>query len=512
MNVTTALKNEIEGMQESESILEMRSVSKVFPGVKALDGVNLEIKEGEVHALMGENGAGKSTLMKILAAKYKADQGEIIYQGEKLQISNPLEAKEKGIILIHQEISLVPEMTVAENIFLGSLPVKRFNRVDWATLNKRSREILQQLDCDFKETDITGKLTIARQQMVEITRALVHNPKIVIFDEPTASLTDREKDILFTNINKLKKKGVAIVYISHRMDEIFEISDRISVLRDGKKTATLKTSSTNESEITELMIGRKIENKFTIKKNSFGEEVIKLEDLSSKGSFENISFSIRKGEIVGLYGLVGAGRSEVAEALFGIRRPDNGKIYIEGAEKKIANSEKAVEFGIGYVPEDRKHQGLVLGMSCIDNMSLAKLDSLQSFGFVKRNEEMNIFDKYKDVLSISTPGPLQKVVNLSGGNQQKIVIAKWLCMHPKLLILDEPTRGIDVGSKTEIHKLIHKLADDGYAILVISSEMPEIMRVSHRIITMYEGKMTGEFSQDEITETNLINGITNQIQ
>ncbi len=512
MNVTTALKNEIEGMQESESILEMRSVSKVFPGVKALDGVNLEIKEGEVHALMGENGAGKSTLMKILAAKYKADQGEIIYQGEKLQISNPLEAKEKGIILIHQEISLVPEMTVAENIFLGSLPVKRFNRVDWATLNKRSREILQQLDCDFKETDITGKLTIARQQMVEITRALVHNPKIVIFDEPTASLTDREKDILFTNINKLKKKGVAIVYISHRMDEIFEISDRISVLRDGKKTATLKTSSTNESEITELMIGRKIENKFTIKKNSFGEEVIKLEDLSSKGSFENISFSIRKGEIVGLYGLVGAGRSEVAEALFGIRRPDNGKIYIEGAEKKIANSEKAVEFGIGYVPEDRKHQGLVLGMSCIDNMSLAKLDSLQSFGFVKRNEEMNIFDKYKDVLSISTPGPLQKVVNLSGGNQQKIVIAKWLCMHPKVLILDEPTRGIDVGSKTEIHKLIHKLADDGYAILVISSEMPEIMRVSHRIITMYEGKMTGEFSQDEITETNLINGITNQIQ
>jgi len=494
---------------QNDVILEMKNISRSFPGVKALNQVNLEIKKGEVLALVGENGAGKSTLMKVLAGVYSRDEGEIIYQGKSVSYHNPLEAKEDGIIIIFQELNLVSELTVAENIFLGTMPTKRFGIIDRKKIKEEARRALNELECDYDENAIVGSLSLARQQMVEIARALVHRANIVILDEPTASLTGHDKEILFRNIRRLKEQGTAIVYISHKMEEIFEISDRITVLRDGEKTGTLVTAETNRNEVTQKMIGRDLDEFYEKASTKFGEEVLRVENLTRKDEFSDISFSIRKGEVLGLYGLVGAGRSEVAETIFGIRPSSSGKIYINGQEKRILNSRSAVSLGIGFVPESRKEQGLVLGMSCKENQSLANIRYLQKFGFIQEREVSRSFQEYQDKLSISCAGPGQPVVNLSGGNQQKIVIAKWLSVNPAILILDEPTRGIDVGSKAEIHKLIARMAEAGMAILVISSEMPEIMGISHRILTIHQGSISGEFSGEEITESNLIHAITN---
>lgn len=496
-----------------EFVLKVKDISKTFPGVKALKNVSLDLRKGEVLALCGENGAGKSTLMKILAGIQPPDkgEGEIIYQGEKVLFTDPLEAKNNGIILIFQELSLVSELSVAENIYLGSLPKNKYNKVDWKTLNANAKEIINELECHFDETEIVGTLSIAQQQMVEIARALAYGAKVVIFDEPTSSLTEKEKNILFRNIEKLKNKGVGIIYITHKMDEVFEISDRITVFRDGTKTGTLITSESELSQVTELMIGRTLDDYFHKCKAKRGKEILRVEGLYKRNYFSDISFSLYEGEVVGLYGLVGAGRSEMVESIFGVRSLDSGKIYMDGKEINIRNSRDAVRNKIGFVPENRKEQGLVLGMSCRDNISLAKLPWIQNNGFIKNDEESTIFDEYKKKLSISTPGPLQKAVNLSGGNQQKIVIAKWMCMSPKVFILDEPTRGIDVGSKAEIHKLIADMAEAGIAVLVISSEMPEIMGISNRIITMREGRITGEFTDSEVSETKLINAITHDV-
>ncbi len=493
----------------NNSVLEMRNITKSFPGVKALNKVNLNINNGEVHALLGENGAGKSTLMKILAGIHTADEGEVIFNGEKITFRTPQEASEKGILLIHQELSLVNELSIAENIFLGNLPKKYINVIDKAELKKRSRKALDRLDCHFSVDELVGNLTVAQQQMVEIARALVYNPKLIIFDEPTASLTETEKEILFKNIRQFKEQGIASIYISHRLEEIIEITDRITVLRDGEKTGERLTKSITQDDIVELMIGRKINKKLTegVHKD-LGKEVIKVNNITSGDTFTNISFSISEGEILGLYGLIGAGRTEVAESIFGIRKINSGDIFFEGKEQKISNSNKAVKLGIGFVPENRKEQGLILEMSCKDNMTLASLNKVSRQGVINSKREKSTFNEYVELLSISTPGPLQPVINLSGGNQQKIVIGKWINSNPKLLILDEPTRGIDIGSKTEIHKLIHELASQGFAILVISSEMLEIMAVSHKVITMYEGRATGEFHDKEITEANLIRGIS----
>lgn len=495
---------------EVQTILALKGITKSFPGVKVLDGVNLDIRKGEVHALLGENGAGKSTLMKIISGLYTPDAGAILYRDEPIVLNDPLDAKRKGIILIHQEISLVPELSVAENIFLGSIPLKRFHRIDWKKLFAQSRQILDELHCDFAEDRLAGSLTIARQQMVEIARALAYQANLVIFDEPTSSLTDQEKDVLFHIIRKLKSKGVGIVYISHRMDEIFAISDRISVLRDGVKTGERVTAETSPKEVTRLMIGRDIDGSVTRAGTGRGDEVLSVERLSGKPYFRDISFSIRKGEVLGLYGLVGAGRSELAETIFGLRKADGGTIRVEGKEVRIPDSRAAVDLGFGLIPEDRKRQGLVLHMSCEQNLSLAGVHRMHKWGLIRRKLEASLFDKYRQLLAIKTSSPENPVVHLSGGNQQKIIIGKWLAMNPKLLILDEPTRGIDVGSKTEIHKLIRSMADEGYSILVISSEMPEIMSVSDRIITMCQGKMTAEFSREIVTENHLILGATDQ--
>ncbi len=496
-------------MADDNIILEVQNISKTYPGVKALADVNLKVRKGEVLALVGENGAGKSTLMKALAGVHKPDSGsgDIILDGQVVEFNNSLEAKKAGLILIFQELSLVTELSVAENIFLGNLPKTKRGFIDWKTLNKLTDDIMQELELDIRAQELVGNLSISKQQMVEIARALSMGVKVVIFDEPTSSLTENEKEILFKNIRKLKDKGVSIIYITHKMDEVFEISDRIEVLRDGQNTGSLVTADVKLEDITKLMIGRILDDYFHKNEAQKGDEVLRVEDLTINGQFEKISFTVHSGEVVGLYGLVGAGRSEVCETIFGARSPDSGKIFIKGREVAVRSTEQAVKHGIGFVPEDRKEQGLVLKMTCKENISLAKLPWINKHGFLDKSIEMDMYEEYKDKLSISTPGHYQKVINLSGGNQQKIVIAKWLSMDPNILILDEPTRGIDVGSKAEIHKLIAKAAETGYAVVVISSEMPEIMGVSDRIIAMRSGKITGEFTGDEVTEVSLLNAI-----
>ncbi|MAX32155.1 MAG: D-xylose ABC transporter ATP-binding protein [Halomonadaceae bacterium] len=496
--------------QAEVPILSLVNITKKFPGVIALNKVSFDVRAGEVHALLGENGAGKSTLMKVLAGKHKPNGGQILLEGEEKVFDNPKRAKKSGIVLIHQEQSLVPEMSVAENIFLGSLPKKWGNLVDWKRLHRESTEILDRLKCSFSSKDMVSDLSIAKKQMVEIARALVFTPKVVVFDEPTASLTDHEKPVLYDIINTLREQGVGIVYISHRMDEIFHLSQRISVLRDGEYNGTVNTADTNEDEVTKLMIGRSLEFDHASKPKDFGDNMLELRGLTVDGVFRDVSFSVRKGEIVGMYGLVGAGRSEVAETIFGLRKPSGGEILLDGQVAQLRSSHEAVAQGIALVPEDRKDQGLILGMNCRDNMTLAGLETVSKNGFMRPAAEKTVYDKYQQAMKIKTPGWRQKVGNLSGGNQQKIVIGKWLHTQPKLLILDEPTRGIDVGSKSEIHALIKELARTGYAVLVISSEMPEVLGVSNRIIAMYDGKVTAEFDGDAVSEDALVQAITGQ--
>ncbi len=493
---------------QQEPALRLKGIVKTFPGVRALDGVDFEVMPGEVHALLGENGAGKSTLMKVLAGMHQPDEGQIIIAGKPVRMTTPIEAKAQGVVLIHQELSLVPEMSAAENIYLGELPLKRFGRVDWTTLLERSNAILKRLNCNFRGEVTVANLSIANQQMVEIARALTVDARVVVFDEPTASLTDAEKVVLFEIINDLKARGVGIVYISHRMDEIFTLSDRITVLRDGAYRGTLTTADTDEDEVTRLMIGRSLDLSRDTAEHSLGEVVLEVRDLSCAPLFKKISFSVRAGEVVGFYGLVGAGRTEIAETLFGLRSPDSGEILVDGSPVQINSPADAIKLGISLVPENRKEQGLVLSMNCRDNMTLPQVQNLTTGPFVSSGAEIAIFDKYRDKLEIKTPSWRQTTRVLSGGNQQKIVIGKWLSMHPRVLIVDEPTRGIDVGSKSEIHMLLRALAAQGYAVIVISSEMPEVLRVADRIVAMYSGRIMREFTAEQVTEDSLVQAIS----
>ncbi|MBV0911837.1 sugar ABC transporter ATP-binding protein [Anianabacter salinae] len=495
-------------MTDQTPALRLEGIVKTFPGVRALDDVSFAVMPGEVHALMGENGAGKSTLMKVLGGIHQPDEGRIFIDEEATVMTSPIQAKARGVVFIHQELSLADELSVAENIFLGELPRKTLGRVDWAALYARTDDILGKLNVGFNARTRVGELSIANQQMVEIARALTVDPRAVIFDEPTASLTDAEKVVLFDVIADLKARGVGIVYISHRMEEIFKITDRISVLRDGQYRGTLNTSETDEDEVTQLMIGRSLDLSRNHAHAELGEVAIEVRGLSCGKVYRDISFSVRRGEVVGFYGLVGAGRTEIAETIFGLRDPDAGAIYLDGKEVRIASPIDAIRHGISLVPEDRKGQGLVLGMNCRDNMTLPQVDDMTSSVFVSERAELSIFDHYKDKLDIRTPGWRQTVGNLSGGNQQKIVIGKWLSMNPKLLIVDEPTRGIDVGSKAEIHNLIRDLATQGYAVIVISSEMPEVLHLADRVVAMHQGRIVREFTAEEVTEDSLIQAIS----
>src|SRR6056297_3079776 len=484
-------------MTEGDPVLRVENIVKTFPGVRALDGVSFTVMPGEVHALMGENGAGKSTLMKVLGGIHQPNGGSIFVEEVETVMAGPLEAKAKGIVFIHQELSLAEELSVAENIYLGELPLKSFGRVDWSTLYERTDAILKKLNVGFTSRTKVGDLSIANQQMVEIARALTVDAKAVIFDEPTASLTDAEKSVLFEVIADLQSDGVGIVYISHRMEEIFKITDRITVLCDGQYCGTVETANTNEEAVTQLMIGRKLDLSRNASHHELGDVALEVRGLSCGKLFQDISFEVRSGEVLGFYGLVGAGRTEIAETLFGLRDPSGGQILLDGEEVRIHSPVDAIARGISLVPEDRKGQGLVLGMNCRDNMTLPQVQDLTSGPFVAEGAEIAIFDQYRDRLDIRTPGW-----------KQTVVIGKWLSMRPKVLIVDEPTRGIDVGSKSEIHKLIRELAAQGYAVIVISSEMPEVLHVADRIVAMYSGKIMRTFTSEEVTEDNLIQAIS----
>jgi ribose transport system ATP-binding protein len=491
------------------AFLEARGISKSYPGVQALSGVDFSLRAGEVHALCGENGAGKSTLARILAGSEIPDAGTLRLAGSIVSFRKPLDAKRAGVLLIHQELSLIPELSVAENIYLGSLPRLRLCRVDYRKLFANAEALLSEFQCGVKATDIVEDLSIAKRQLVEIARAAAFKCSVAIFDEPTASLSDEEARVLFACIANLKAAGAGVIYISHKMAEIFRLSDRITVLRDGALRDTLSTQDTDEDAVTRLMIGRAVERSRDSLTPQRGEEILRVERFSVPGFVDDASFSVHKSEVVGLYGLVGAGRSELVEAIFGVRKKSPGsEIYWLNALRAIPNSRCAMELGIGLIPEDRKRQGLVLGMDVAQNVTLPLIDLLQTMGFLKRRREEAVYDRYRARLSIKASTSHEKALNLSGGNQQKIVIAKWLATEAKLLILDEPTRGIDVGAKAEIHRLIAELAALGMAILVISSEMQEIIAVSHRILAMYKGRFVGDFSGGERSERNLIAAVT----
>ena len=474
-------------------ILEVKGISKYFPGVQALGGVDLDIKKGEVHSIVGENGAGKSTLMKVLTGVYKRDEGEYYFEGKPAVFQNIHQSIELGISCIYQELTIVPMLDVAKNLFLGNLPVNRYGVVDYKRLYEEAEEVLKLLGMDLSPRTLAKDLSVAQHQMIEIGRAVSRKAKVIIMDEPTSSLTDNETAVLFRVIRSLKEKGIGIFYISHKLEEIIKISDRISVFRDGKKIITFPNDSTvSQDMIIGHMIGRKIENYYNKQVVEKGETALEVRGLTRKGVFEDVSFQVRKGEVLGFFGLVGAGRSEVMTALVGIDKADAGEIFIDGKPRRIHSPAAAISAGIGFVPEDRRQQGLILRLSVKFNSLIIKMNQIARFGVTNDREETRIANEYKEYLDIKTPNLGKSVGELSGGNQQKVVIAKWLMMNPKILILDEPTRGIDVGAKTEIYRLINELSAKGVAVIVISSELPEALGLSDRIITMAEGRITGD--------------------
>jgi inositol transport system ATP-binding protein len=486
-----------------ETILELSHISKNFSGVKALNSVSLQLKRGTVHALMGENGAGKSTLMKIVAGIYTPDEGEIRLSGKPIEVTSPAKALEYGIAMIHQELSPVPEMTVAENIFLGREPT-RYGFVDFKEMFKRTERLFGSIGIAINPRSRMKDLKVSDIQLVEIAKALSFDSEVIIMDEPTSAITDREVDQLFAVIADLKSKGKGIIYISHKMNEIFQISDEITVLRDGQYINTKAAVETNTKEIISMMVGRELADVFPKTIANPKEVILEVNNLSKKGQFYNISFQVRRGEIVGVAGLMGSGRTEVMEAVFGITKPDAGEIWIEGNKVNLSSPMQAISLGLAFVTEDRKKQGLNLLASVKDNITISSLDDIMTSGLLNLARERQLADHYIEKLRIKTRSRDQKVQNLSGGNQQKVVLAKWLMTKPKILILDEPTRGIDVGAKFEIYKLINQLASDGYAVIVISSELPEIIGLSHRILVFHERTLAGELDSKEANQESIM--------
>ena len=495
-------------------ILEAKNISKFFPGVKALQNVNLTLRKGEVHVLIGENGAGKSTLMKILYGIYKADEGEIILRGEKTVIENPRMANEQGIAMIHQELSPVTEMTIAENIFLGKEPARGAGMINFAEMNRKAKELLDQVGMgNVPPTTLMRRLSTSQQQMVEIAKALSHEAEIIIMDEPTSSITESEVENLFGIIRKLKSEGRCIVYISHKMSELFVIGDVITVFRDGLQVGDFDIKDVDEPKLIRLMVDREINEIYPQRKNVPGEVALKVEDLCQEGNFSNVSFEARRGEILGFAGLIGAGRTEVMNAIFGVTKAESGTITVDG--KVIARQSPAImkKTGLGYVTEDRKGSGLVLGMSVGDNIILSSLDRLSNkIGWIHDRGALRECEEFKETLKIKTPTMATRAGSLSGGNQQKIVLAKWLMQSPDVIVFDEPTRGIDVGAKTEIYKLIADLAERGKAIIFISSELPEILGLCDRILVMSEGKITGELTGEEVTQEKILTFATAEME
>lgn len=488
-------------------ILEIKNVTKRFPGVLALDKVQLTLKKGEVHVLLGENGAGKSTLIKTLTGAYVPDEGEMFFDGEKIKLESPLHAQKLGISAVYQEFNLIPELDAAKNIFLGKeLMAGHSIKLNHKEMYRKSAEYLKEIGANINLHTPVKSLGVASQQMVEIAKAISTDCKVLILDEPTAVLTNQEIDKLFEVVETLKKKGVAIVFISHRLEEINRIGDKVTVMRDGTyvETVDVEKGNLDTDYLVKLMVGREITNKFPKVKIEIGEEILKVKNLNRKGVLHDINLSLHKGEILGIGGLVGAGRTETVKAIFGADKIDSGEITLFGKKVHIKQPIDAIRLGIGLAPEDRKVEGLNLGMSIKDNIIMASADRISKMGVINKKKRQEIPDSLKEELKIVTPNINQLAGNLSGGNQQKVVLSKWIASHSKIVIFDEPTRGIDVGAKVEVYQLMNQLIQQGVGIIMISSELPELLAMSDRIIVMHEGRITGELKGEEATQEDVL--------
>ena len=493
-------------------ILTMKGIDKSFPGVHALDHVDFEVRRGEVHALMGENGAGKSTLMKVLTGIYTKDSGTITYEGREVSFHNTREAQDAGIVIVHQELNMVGHLTVAQNIYIGR-EFKKGIRIDDKKMNEEAAKLFERLHIHIDPTETMSNLTVGKQQMCEIAKAISRDAKVIIFDEPSAALTEAEIEELFKIIRDLREQQVGIVYISHRMDEIKVITDRVTVMRDGTYVGTLITKDCTKEDIINMMVGRVIyeDPKACSAVPADAPVVLRVEHLNAGRMVQDVSFELHKGEILGFSGLMGAGRTETARAIFGADPKESGDIYINGEKVEINSPQDAVRNGIGYLSEDRKQYGIVVQKTVAENSTMANLENFMRGLFINKKKEAEAAQKYVDSLATKTPSVEQLVVNLSGGNQQKVVIAKWLVKDCEILIFDEPTRGIDVGAKNEIYKLMNRLAEEGKSIIMISSEMTEILRMSDRVLVMCEGKKTGELDIQEATQETIMTLATREI-
>ena len=497
-------------MGDTPYLLRAEAIDKRFPGVHALERVDFDLKPGEVHVLLGENGAGKSTLMKIFSGTLIKDSGKIFIQDREVNIENPNHARDLGIGMVYQELSLVPSLSVAENIFLGRLPKRNTGTVHWSRLFEETRRLFDGFDVDVGPQQRVRALGMAERQLVEIAKALSLNIQILLLDEPTSALSEEERERLFDIIRQLQRRGVGTVYVSHRLDEVPQIGQRVTVLRDGKNVGTIPVKQADENTLIRMMVGRELKEHFPKEKVKIGKEILRIEDLSVKGKLENINLSLHEGEIIGISGLLGAGRTEFARALFGIDRIDGGQIFIDGKKVTISSPWDAIELGLGFLTENRR-DGLVPRLTVAANITLASLGQLHRVGFLRRRNEKTLAERYIKELSIHTSGLHQKVEFLSGGNQQKVALAKWICSRSRIMIFDEPTRGIDVGSKTEVFKLMSELVRRGVAIIMITSELPEVMAIADRIIVMCRGTITavldrGMASQEDILRHAVIGG------
>ncbi|SIQ59309.1 sugar ABC transporter ATP-binding protein [Halanaerobium kushneri] len=497
-------------MSSNQSILELSSITKKFPGVLALDQVDFNLKEGEVHALVGENGAGKSTLIKIISGVHKKDGGEIKFKGQSVDIKGPKHSRKLGISVIYQEFNLVPYLSISENIFLGREDMKGQTIIDKKEMYQKSKKILQDLGIDIDPNTQIADLGVAMQQMVEIAKAISMDSDIIIMDEPTAALGDNEIEELFKTIDNLKEKGISVIYISHRLKELWQVADRVTVFRDGQYIATHPISETDKDLLITEMVGRELKEQFPERDAEIGEEILAVENLNRGDLLKDISFSLKKGEVLGFAGLVGSGRTELMRCIFGADKMDSGKILIDQKEAKIENPRSAIESGIGFITEDRKKQGLVLVRSVKENISLTDLSQVMNGMILKDDKDKKLAQEYIEKLNIKTPGEEQEVQFLSGGNQQKVVLAKWLIRNTKILIFDEPTRGIDVGAKKEVYSLINQLAEEGVGIIMVSSELPEILGMSDRIIVMNHGEIAGQMDIEDANQENILSLATRE--
>jgi ribose transport system ATP-binding protein len=487
-----------------DRLLQVSGITKTFPGVRALDQVSFSCRRGEVHALVGENGAGKTTLMKILAGAYHPDTGEMLLRGSRVQFASPRDAQDAGISTVYQELSLLPYLSVAENIYMGRAPVGRWRLIDIRRMNEQAQGLLDRLGSRVDVRQLAYRLSVAQQQIVEIAKALSIEADLIIMDEPSATLAGDELETLFAIIETLRQQGITVIYVSHRLEEIFRVADRVTVLKDGRMVGTLAVAETDKSELIRLMVGRSLKDTFPERSNGDGQEILSVQGLSRKGVLHDVSFTLRRGEILGVAGLVGSGRTELARAIFGADPIDEGQIAVRGEPASVSSPRQAMDLGLGFVTEDRKTEGLILPLSVRSNMALPSLDARKLLGFVRMRKETEVVSKLATELDIKTPSLGQTVRNLSGGNQQKVVLGRWLATDADVIIFDEPTRGIDVGAKLEIHHLMSDLADQGKAILMISSELPEVLGMSDRILVLADGHLMGELSASEATEEGIL--------